>query len=189
MLASHNSYTFLSPRRWWHKFTTPLWRCQTHNIKAQIDAGARLLDIRVRWDAKGRGWRPCHGAVDLGKFCYLYLGALTLRTVPCRIILERRSSDDVARFADAVAELVDFGIPVSVAAVKRGWKIIYRNPSIDDRCEDHYYKPFDSTRSLWSNLSNLLRHPSTIARYARANAAGRYGWAADPDRYHLIDLI
>lgn len=93
------------------------------------------------------------------------------------------------RFADAVAELIELGFPVSVAAIKRGWRVVYRDASLDGRCVDHYFKPFDSACNLWTNLRNLFRNPSTIAHTAQAQSARRPDWAADPDHYHLIDHL
>lgn len=47
-LASHNSLTFIKPKRWWEKLINFTSKCQSYDIEAQYKEGVRLFDIRVR---------------------------------------------------------------------------------------------------------------------------------------------
>lgn len=49
-LGSHNSLTYLKPKHWWMYPFIPMARCQSKDIKAQYEAGARWFDFRIRFD-------------------------------------------------------------------------------------------------------------------------------------------
>ena len=50
-LGSHNSFTYLAPRKWWMYLCIPFARCQSKTIIHQYMAGARYFDLRVRFTA------------------------------------------------------------------------------------------------------------------------------------------
>lgn len=189
MLASHNTLTYMRPRQWWARLCPWAWRCQTLTLCGQTVSGAALLDIRV---CRHRGrWWAAHGLVRLGtEGSVTLMGLLRLHAIPedmpVRIILERGTEADEAAFAVALP-IVMQRYDITCAAVKRGWRVLHSDPR-DALGRDNYYKPFDSARSLGKNLRNLLRHPSTIARYARSTHPHRDEWRAD-GLYHFIDHI
>lgn len=53
ILASHNSWTYLPPKKWWMRLFNFVAKCQTHNIEKQYDKGARMFDLRIRFDNHG----------------------------------------------------------------------------------------------------------------------------------------
>lgn len=59
--GSHNSMSYLPPRRWWHMLMLPFARCQSKTIDEQLAAGARCFDMRISFDHDGiasflHGW-------------------------------------------------------------------------------------------------------------------------------------
>lgn len=49
-LASHNSLSYVKPKRWWEKLINFTAKCQLYDIETQYQKGVRLFDIRVRRD-------------------------------------------------------------------------------------------------------------------------------------------
>lgn len=47
-LASHNSLSFVKPRKWWEKLINFTSKCQSYDIETQYEYGVRLFDIRIR---------------------------------------------------------------------------------------------------------------------------------------------
>ena len=63
-LASHNSFTYLRPWRWWMRPFAFMARCQRADWREQwIDYDVDLFDLRVRFDKRGD---PiiCHGLME-----------------------------------------------------------------------------------------------------------------------------
>lgn len=52
-LASHNSWTFGTPKKWWMRPFSFVAKCQAKNIREQYEAGVRLFDLRIRFDKYG----------------------------------------------------------------------------------------------------------------------------------------
>lgn len=48
MLASHNSWTFARPKKWWQRLINFTSKCQTKNIQEQYNEGVRLFDLRLK---------------------------------------------------------------------------------------------------------------------------------------------
>lgn len=175
MLASHNSLTYLRPRRWWTRIFRSFWQCQDKSLIDQYAAGARRLDIRVRRTHRGQ-WRPCHGIIDLGKRNYPSLRALLqahnypLQDLSLRIVLER-SSDleaDTHFFKQALAYARLEGYIIPEAAIKSPWQwLLGPDPT---PAVDHYHKPLDTARPWYRQLPHLIRSLlTTPRRFARAN--------------------
>ena len=54
ILGSHNSLSFLKPKKWWMRLIAFTARCQEKSIiKQYFDYGVRCFDIRVRFNKKG----------------------------------------------------------------------------------------------------------------------------------------
>lgn len=69
-LASHNSLSYIKPRRWWEKLINFTAKCQLYDIKAQYHKGVRLFDIRVRRDNYSYGAcsaKSGHGLITYDK--------------------------------------------------------------------------------------------------------------------------
>lgn len=50
MIGTHNSFSYLAPKKWWQCILSPWTKCQSKTITEQYHAGARLFDIRIRFD-------------------------------------------------------------------------------------------------------------------------------------------
>lgn len=48
MLASHNTFTYLTPKKWWMRLINFAARCQSNDIDTQYSHGARFFDIRIK---------------------------------------------------------------------------------------------------------------------------------------------
>lgn len=47
-LASHNSWSFGRPQRWWMRIFQPFSKCQDLDIREQFHAGVRMFDLRLK---------------------------------------------------------------------------------------------------------------------------------------------
>lgn len=47
-IASHNSWTYAKPLRWWMYLFQPLSRCQSLTIQKQLKEGVRHFDLRIK---------------------------------------------------------------------------------------------------------------------------------------------
>lgn len=62
ILGSHNSWSYLTPKKWWMKLIKFTGKCQDVNVRDQFDIyNVRFYDLRIRFDFV----TPivCHGAV------------------------------------------------------------------------------------------------------------------------------
>lgn len=100
-LASHNTFTFLTPRTWWMRLLAFTARCQRVNFDKQLDCGAQMFDVRVRF--KGSGVPIiCHGLIEYQEYLpvtdsLLYLNYCSKRDdihYYCRMVLETKHPDD-----------------------------------------------------------------------------------------------
>ena len=67
ILGSHNSWSYLPPRRWWMRPIAFMARCQRIDIKEQYEKyGVRCFDLRVRFNKYGLGI-IAHGIVE---YCF-----------------------------------------------------------------------------------------------------------------------
>ena len=116
-LASHNTFTYLTPRKWWGRLLAFTARCQRVGFKQQLDLGANMFDLRVRFDADGKPY-VCHGLIAYKDY-YLVTDALLyfdyfagcLPELPfyVRVVLEtkRPTETDKERFREFCETLVD----------------------------------------------------------------------------------
>lgn len=63
ILCSHNTFSYLKPRKWYHYFTIPFARCQSKDIFQQYKEDIRCFDIRVRFTKNGK-IKFCHGLFE-----------------------------------------------------------------------------------------------------------------------------
>lgn len=54
ILGSHNSWSYLTPRKWWMKLFRFVAQCQDYDIKTQYEQfGVRCFDLRLKFDDEG----------------------------------------------------------------------------------------------------------------------------------------
>ena len=54
ILSSHNSWSFLSAKKWWMRPFAFMARCQRIDIYRQYQLGVRCFDLRIKFDKSGR---------------------------------------------------------------------------------------------------------------------------------------
>ena len=89
MYASHNSLTGYKPKRWWGWFLLPFARCQRATLWQQMENGARVFDLRVRFDRDGC-LVPCHGLVEFNSDVQAATDRLEASDCYYRVVLENR---------------------------------------------------------------------------------------------------
>ena len=63
MLASHNSWSYATPKKWWMKLLKHTARCQAVGIKTQYEKyGVKCFDLRVRFSKSGI-FQVVHGCI------------------------------------------------------------------------------------------------------------------------------
>lgn len=58
-LGSHNSFTYLKPKKWYMRIFTLFAKCQNKNIFEQYKVGARYFDLRIRF----KGNKPSYSDI------------------------------------------------------------------------------------------------------------------------------
>lgn len=106
-IASHNSWSYLPPRKLWMLFVRPFSRCQDVDIRTQLALGVRMFDLRIKV-VDGRVYMA-HGLLEFGidsVFADLYW---IRKAGECyvRVLLENRnpSDNEVELFKDEVHRL------------------------------------------------------------------------------------
>ena len=62
-LASHNTFTYLTPRKWWMRLLAFTARCQRVGYNQQLELGAQMFDLRIKFDKYGHAI-VCHGLIE-----------------------------------------------------------------------------------------------------------------------------
>jgi hypothetical protein len=94
-IASHNSFTYLPIKHWYHKPLAFLARCQKLDIWGQYAYGVKVFDLRVRFTKNGS---PiiCHGVVEF-KHDIHFIDSILVKLNNCkgisvRILLEMHNA-------------------------------------------------------------------------------------------------
>ena len=169
ILGSHNSWSYMTPMKWWMKPIAFMARCQNTDIRTQYEKyGVRCFDLRIRFDKYGIGV-VSHGIVE---YCETFRVRQDLEwlagkgDVIVRVMHEVRSSrqyrarrkDLFVRFCKALEE--DYRhIHFWCGRELYGWDYDYRFSGIEPTCEEHYAS-VDRPRLLtwWPWLYAALRN-------------------------------
>lgn len=135
MLGSHNTLSYLRPKKWRDWFTIPWSRCQEKDLGKQYLCGVRYFDIRLRI-IKGE-WHFVHNKIDYGpEDLFIYQCLSDFGEVYVRILLDQRekpkhSEECKELFMSHLNFLVNCypGIHFDSAIVFWEWKE-YLNPQI-----------------------------------------------------------
>lgn len=101
-LASHNSWSYLPVRKWWMRPLNFIARCQDKCITQQYSIGARLFDMRLRWDKDKLGFVLAHGIVTyegIYKYDLLWLDSRAYDSkekIFVRVLLEDSGKQNIA---------------------------------------------------------------------------------------------
>lgn len=168
-LGTHNSMTYLPPKKWYLYPFRFMARCQSVDIERQYELGARMFDLRIKFDKSGipefrHGSMAVKGKVDQ------VLDYLNSKGAYVRLLLETHKRDAVQeqRFIDfcKTAEQYWSNITFFCGRAKYNWKQLYKFEAddidviqkvssmtgtiIDDWCPWFYAKLF--------NRSNIKNH-------------------------------
>ena len=95
ILGTHNSLTYLPPKKWWGYLIRCFARCQRLTIEEQINGGVRYFDIRIRFTNDGI---PiiAHGLVEYKGNIFDILTILSTIKDKCyvRVLLETMKDAD-----------------------------------------------------------------------------------------------
>lgn len=132
-LGTHNTMSYLRPKKWWHRPFHFLSKCQNVDIKTQYEEyNARYFDLRVKQDEDGQ-WYFAHGktlyfepGVTIDTVCR-YLNFK--EDVIVRIVLEehKRNADKEAEFKKLCEQLVETYTNIMFFGfnTKADWSVVY----------------------------------------------------------------
>lgn len=115
IIGTHNSMTYLRPQKWYGWFMIPFARCQRKTIVQQWEAGARVFDLRVKFDRYGHSYFA-HGLYDCSAHfsladAVILIGQLHLYSkeeVYVRLILEDTKAENYqAEYFRIICELME----------------------------------------------------------------------------------
>ena len=93
MIGTHNSMTYLKPKKWYMYPFNFIAKCQSVDIKKQYELGARIFDIRISYD-KDDNPEFRHGKIAYKGDVHKVLEYLnTIPNIKVRLILEIDKSD------------------------------------------------------------------------------------------------
>lgn len=97
MLASHNSWSYATPKKWWMKLLKHTARCQAVDIKTQYEKyGIKCFDLRVRFTKLG-DIQIVHGCIVYGIDVFKLVEDLNYlnskKDVRIRVILDIRKQN------------------------------------------------------------------------------------------------
>lgn len=100
-IGTHNSMTYLPPKKWWMCPFNFIAKCQSLSIEEQYKLGARMFDIRVSYDKNGK-IELRHGLITYdGDICsilkYLNSRKKSDGQIYVRLILEINNSKEALR--------------------------------------------------------------------------------------------
>lgn len=188
MIGTHDSFTYLNPKKRVFNILSFLWRTQTKNIQEQRALGVKYFDIRVRY-YKGK-WILCHGLVDFDTIPFSTLEDIMKffnKSEYLRVILERVSSnDDIFKFKHDILVLKEKYKNIVFSCIKKDWNIVINN---DLHIIDYTYTPFLSNLSLWDNIKRM-NFFSTIKKWAKKhNPTITEGIVEDKNTVHFLDYV
>lgn len=173
ILGSHNTMTYLPVKQWYLKPFFWTARCQSNTLWDQFCKGARLFDIRVRFDKNG-DITFAHGPIEFVGNVYDVLEDLDSWSRNCivyvRIILESNSpmkdqelqEEHFKYFCNNIVNtytnLIFFG-----GNRKYDWKVVHdfgvQEPTLDDKYSSTTGSKIDD---LWPWLYARLNNKSNI---------------------------
>lgn len=125
-LGSHNTMTYLKPKKWWMYPFRVFAKCQSKDIVGQYTTGARWFDIRISFDERGNpefrhGMMVYKGDV----FGVLdFFNYLNDPTMVVRILLEK-DHDKFGEFCSYIEEAYP-NVRFSGGQRKSDWKRVYK---------------------------------------------------------------
>lgn len=143
MIASHNSWTFAKPKKWWMRIIAFTARCQNINIQEQYKLGVRLFDLRIKNN------KVYHGLIEYDIDFYKDLFWLNgKKDVSIRVLLESSKEGYEENFITIINTLIQIYPDIKFYGGQRkfDWKKIVNLPDFSG--VDRY----SSTTTLFPKL-------------------------------------
>lgn len=111
ILATHNSLTYLKPKKWWMRIFRFCYRCQDKNIHQQYNDGVRYFDFRFSFN-ENEDFEIRHKLIPFKLEFYDFLDIIKMlnskKDVVIRVVLERNKyKNDETRFRNICKVLED----------------------------------------------------------------------------------
>ena len=160
MLATHNSMNYL-------KSTNPLfnmfsftWRCQDTDYKQQCQDGIAFFDIRLI-ESNGE-FKFAHGYVTLkGEDPVTVINYISQKQIYFRIVIERGDTENI------VKKFKRYKYCLGIWK-KKGWVELYKSDTYSTlTIKDYSYVPFQSNKSIISQLWSFIKNLTTIKNYSK----------------------
>lgn len=146
ILGSHNSWSYLPPKKWWMKLFSFTARCQDLNIEEQYNLGVKCFDLRIRF--KDGELIVAHGLIEYDinrQELFKLLEYLDFKgDVSVRILHEVRTKNSYTQ--ESIEDFIDFIITLQCRFnhIKfwcgrnlYNWNIDYEFP-FKPSCEEKY---------------------------------------------------
>lgn len=185
-IGTHNSMTYLPPRRWYmHPFRF-MAKCQSVNLKEQYKLGARMFDLRIRFDKNGKPYF-CHGLISFKGDVEQALQFLNKRRATVRLILEKNTENPYqdslfVEFCSRVKE--QYNKVKFFGGVRKGdWKTLY-----DFGFYPEYIDKYASNNQPGPNYTGTVLDDLWPWIYAKLNNRKNFE-NRDESKHLLIDFI
>lgn len=203
ILGSHNTMTYLKPRKWWMWLGRFMAKCQSRPIKQQYDKGARWFDLRISYIEKDTLLHPVfsHGMMNFkGDIEPVLMFLNSKDNVYCRFVLEKGNKNVKQLFICHVALwMARFPNLKVTQIVKKGeWEnLIEPNATMPLPGKDAYassngyYPKYQNLPGFLKNktISGLLIDDLWPWIYAKFNNKKNLKKYKDDDIVLLIDFI
>lgn len=164
ILGSHNTMTYLKPRKWWMRLGSFMARCQNKSIEKQYELGARWFDIRIAFiENKDKILSPIfsHGLVEYkNSNIEEVFNFLNEKKAYCRIVLEKGGDSELYFFKLYIAKwLKNYpNIKVTQIAKKGDWDNLYPDKTVESPCSlKDCYASTNGYYPQYENLPGILR--------------------------------
>ena len=204
ILGSHNTMTYLTPKKWWMKLGKFIAKCQNKTIEEQYKAGARWFDLRIAFpDNNSQPRLPffSHGLIDYkGRDVESILKFLNEKNAYCRIVLEKGGENEEIIFKFWVTNWMKSYPNIKFTQIaKKGQWINLLEPNGEPPFElKDYYASCNGDYPQYQNWPGILRSktwsgyilddlwPWIYARFHNKKAIQKY---KNQDIVLLLDFI
>lgn len=200
-IGTHNSLTYLTPKKWWQKLIKFTAKCQEVNYEKQYELGARVFDVRLWYDddleSEVRHGRIAYkGGVDafIGMLdfleekgdCYVRIICeedFLAKNNPLSIDKEKRFINMCRSFERAYKNIKFFG-----GNRKYDWKVLY---NFENKDVPNLIDRYSSTTSLFKSDKKWLAvlddlYPKLYAKLKNKQIIKEHN---DKEGYLFIDFI
>ena len=200
-IGTHNSLTYLTPKKWWQKLIGFTAKCQAVNYEEQYRLGARVFDVRLWYDDDFK-IEIRHGRIAyIGRFTVLYdmfdfldnKKDCYVRLIceedsfakkdPLASIKERYFMDECHNFETQFPNIKFFG-----GNRKYDWKVLY---NFENKDVPNLIDRYSSTTSLFKSDKKWLAvlddlYPKLYAKLKNKQLIKDHN---DKEGYLFIDFI